>query len=583
MKHWLYQRQLNKYLIGSLSEQKKQMFEQHLASCAICREKLEMEQRFHQRITAALQPLNPSPAAQQRVHQMIFGLKPLPPPLQSARQITPLKFNRQLQYSAIAAMIIVGILYFWSILTAPSLTPIQVSKILGEGISFKSGQPQRIQKIDQQSTLLPGDILSTDDYSQALVNLNNISQVWLNRSSQLTFGKNPSTAIKLQQGEIYIAVAKPVRRFQVSTPFGNIRVTGTEFQVNVDTSQLKTTVTCVKGKTEFSNEYGTVIVPSGMQSFTKPEAPPIDPISIDIDPYLQWKELFDKYGKQANILGPDWVPVYWYSKPYPGFKNPFGPANPYSGKIVNTSDELYTTDLQEGKWFEAQGYDYNGIPFYVSRIRVPYSVPVYRVYHLYTDPRYGVVSTHYIVGSPLEMPDVYRMGWKLDKIIGYLYHYDTSSQYYPEGVTAVAQFKQNSFTAHHIHILAHSEQEERLRNNSDYTFQGFGNVYKIYTSPDGKLPTPQKLVPINGDELTDATVTLYWSPVSNTREYEVQVCRTILFNDAILSKIVTVPGAMFKLDPGTWYWRVRTRSKFGIWGEFEKRNDPEYYSFIIKS
>ena len=92
-----------------------------------------------------------------------------------------------------------------------------------------------------------------------------------------------------------------------------------------------------------------------------------------------------------------------------------------------------------------------------------------------------------------------------------------------------------------------------------------------------------KISPINNNEISYSTVNFYWVPVSNAQEYEVQVSRTNNFDESLQSEIVTLPGAEFNLEPGTWYWRVRTRSKYGIWGEFDKKDEPEYYTFTIKT
>lgn len=77
---------------------------------------------------------------------------------------------------------------------------------------------------------------------------------------------DPAAAITLDEGEIFIEVAKQDQadQFKVQTPSGVMSVRGTKFGVKVD--QGKATVNVVEGVVAALNDMGEVLLESGMAS-----------------------------------------------------------------------------------------------------------------------------------------------------------------------------------------------------------------------------------------------------------------------------------------------------------------------------
>ncbi len=256
--------------------------------------------------------------------------------------------------------------------------------------------------------------------------------------------------------------------------------------------------------------------------------------------------------------GPDWYPIYHFTKTYTSI----------------TIDDFYTMDSSEGT-----GYSYLGIPFYFSKSSSDNSTPVHRL--IYT---FGNKTIHFFTPSWDEWVNFDEpLGWKYEKIMGYVYMSSLPSNQFPNGVVDINRFNQQYlFGSRHIYAVSGSSESNSLLNDPLWRLEA---NYPFKTSPDGKLPCPQLTTPQNNATITSSPVTLHWNTISNVNSYIVQVSPTISFNQSVLSiQVWGVTSAVFNLSNGTWYWRVKTISNYqaqlnnGASGDFSS-----YYAFYLNT
>lgn len=74
---------------------------------------------------------------------------------------------------------------------------------------------------------------------------------------------------------------------KLTTPTTAVGIKGTEINLEA-TLEGRVTLTLVEGQAEFSNAYGKVVIPGGMQSTARPDAPPSAPLPVDVKSVIRW-------------------------------------------------------------------------------------------------------------------------------------------------------------------------------------------------------------------------------------------------------------------------------------------------------
>jgi|GEM_PF-2311513 len=106
--------------------------------------------------------------------------------------------------------------------------------------------------------LKQGDTVKLLDKSMALIELEDGSSLWLNRSTEINF-KSGKQKLGLKAGEIF-AIMKPQKEpFVIKTPSAILSVIGTDFNAKLKDNQ-KTVLSVLKGKVSFQNNTGKTIV-----------------------------------------------------------------------------------------------------------------------------------------------------------------------------------------------------------------------------------------------------------------------------------------------------------------------------------
>ncbi len=140
----------------------------------------------------------------------------------------------------------------------------QVASVEGK-IEIQRGVDERWVAVKLKDTLCEGDSLRSAERSRATIALANqaVFRIDQNSTIRLTNISNKPeerSFLKLLNGAIQSFSRKP-RQFEVSTPYLNGTIEGTEFVIRVTENQ--TILTVFEGSVRAANEQGTVAVPSG--------------------------------------------------------------------------------------------------------------------------------------------------------------------------------------------------------------------------------------------------------------------------------------------------------------------------------
>ena len=147
--------------------------------------------------------------------------------------------------------------------------------------------------------LYEGDVLRTEDASQALIEMKEGIEVALNEYTTLKLlyrwekAKGTTQIIRLKQGEIWVKTGSGPKQLEVETPVATAAVRETEFNIKVQ-DDGQTTLTVIQGTVEFGTAFGTCPIRTSTVSYgvrgkrcTKPE-------SVNVQPARAWLQVLGK-------------------------------------------------------------------------------------------------------------------------------------------------------------------------------------------------------------------------------------------------------------------------------------------------
>ena len=161
-------------------------------------------------------------------------------------------------------------------------------------------RPDKIEdRLQGQGTLqlYEGDVLRTEVASQALITIQEGTEVALNENTTLKLlyrwekARGITQILRLQQGEIWVKTGPGPKQLEVETPVATAAVRGTEFNIKVQ-DDGQTTLTVIQGTVEFGTAFGTCPIRTSTVSYgvrgkrcTKPE-------QVDVQPARAWLQGF---------------------------------------------------------------------------------------------------------------------------------------------------------------------------------------------------------------------------------------------------------------------------------------------------
>lgn len=168
--------------------------------------------------------------------------------------------------------------------------------------------------------------VATSVGKRTTVNLPDGTQVDLNAQTSLTVeASNGERRVRLGGGEAYFSVSKdPARPFIVETPAGSVRVTGTKFNVQTETTSAFD-VTVVEGSVQVRPSESTTSLPISMSAgdhlSVRPSVTSLHPASpAELEQVLAWRQgqivfegvplrealaRFARYHGRAIVAAPD--------------------------------------------------------------------------------------------------------------------------------------------------------------------------------------------------------------------------------------------------------------------------------------
>jgi tetratricopeptide (TPR) repeat protein len=164
----------------------------------------------------------------------------------------------------------------------------------------------RVAEVDEP--LCAGYVVEVGARSRAALQLANETTLRLDQRSRLVlsgFSADEGGALALGRGALHVLTRTP-RRFQVTTPFVNANVTGTEFTVRVDTAADVAVVSVMEGRVEARNESDMVVLAAGERAAGGRTGPLRKDIMVrargSVDWALHYPAIFD-CGLAAQIDG----------------------------------------------------------------------------------------------------------------------------------------------------------------------------------------------------------------------------------------------------------------------------------------
>ncbi|MNJ95512.1 fec operon regulator FecR [compost metagenome] len=189
----------------------------------------------------------------------------------------------------------------------------KVTLILGDGKEVELGKQQSITNADGaqiQTDANNGLVYQTEkkDGTKAIFNtlvipkgtsykliLDDLTQIWLNADSRLTYQVNFSATktreVYLEKGEAYFKVAKnPNKPFIVHNAIMSVQVLGTSFNMNTYSSKVITTL--VEGKVKLGSLDSTrqVFLTPGQQGSFDKFTGSLKKQDVDVFPFVAWKD-----------------------------------------------------------------------------------------------------------------------------------------------------------------------------------------------------------------------------------------------------------------------------------------------------
>lgn len=263
--------ELQAYLDGELSRSKELIVEEHLSSCIHCKTEFEQLRKGNAYLYESLSPYKLNESLDEHIMKR---LPELDTSYNQTHQITlrvkhqdesPYSFTNLFPYLALAAMTILGVFIFVS---WPHREISETQKI---GVAINIEGNSSIVENDLSSTINNLTPLKNDNYIETKEN--SIVYTYLMGNTILKLAENTririldERTVNLEKGKVNFDVGKSKKVFRVNTPQGVVTVFGTQFQIEVDSTQILTTV--LKGEVTVETANKFVVLKENQQVLLK--------------------------------------------------------------------------------------------------------------------------------------------------------------------------------------------------------------------------------------------------------------------------------------------------------------------------
>ncbi len=251
--------ELQAYLDGELSRAKQLIVEEHLSACIHCKTEFEQLRKSNAFLYESLSfyKLNESldehimkrlpeiDTSYNQTHQITLRVK--------HQDESPYSFSNIFPYLALAAMTILGVF----ILVSWPYREITETQRIGVAVNIE-GDSSIIEN-NLSSTIDNFTPLKNDNYIETKENSTVCS--YLKGNTILKLAENTririldERTVNLEKGKVSFDIGRSRKVFRVNTPQGVVTVFGTQFQVEVDSTQILTTVLKGEVTVETTNQF----------------------------------------------------------------------------------------------------------------------------------------------------------------------------------------------------------------------------------------------------------------------------------------------------------------------------------------
>jgi len=253
--------ELQAYLDGELSRAKELIVEEHLSACSQCKHEFEVLRKSNAHLYESLSPYKLNESLDE---QIMKKLPEIDVSYNQTHQITlrvkhqdesPYSFSNIFPYLALTAMTILGVFIFvsWPYRDISDSERIGVAINLEGNSSIINKDINNIMKEDNLASIKMDNYIETKE--------NSIVYSYLKGNSVLKLAGNTrikiidERTVNLEKGKVWFDIGKDKKVFRVNTPQGVVTVFGTEFQIEVDSSQILTTVHRGEVTVETANQF----------------------------------------------------------------------------------------------------------------------------------------------------------------------------------------------------------------------------------------------------------------------------------------------------------------------------------------
>lgn len=286
------------YIDGELAPAERVIFEQHVAECSGCAEQLKKHQRTSALLFEAFSDKKLTHSLRQRIMEHLPEIEPAP-----GESVEDVNWRakhprnayavmmRRLPLAVAVVLICVGVVIrvYWPDEDQPGAGVLGViTQTVGDP-TFLGTDGLLSEEAEVRNYVKPGGRYETGPGGAMMVSLLGPTTIKLSENTRVAI--QGDRRITVEEGEIFLEVARDKRRFLVHAPSGDITVLGTSFLVKVRPKD--TTVTVANGEVyvESSAEnHDFVVLNKGEQSTVRGNKSPTRPAAVDVKPMTAWAE-----------------------------------------------------------------------------------------------------------------------------------------------------------------------------------------------------------------------------------------------------------------------------------------------------
>ncbi|MGC9054772.1 MAG: FecR domain-containing protein, partial [Candidatus Hydrogenedens sp.] len=303
--------ELQAYIDGELSRSKELIVEEHLSACMHCKQEFEILRKSNAYLYESLSPYKLNESLDE---QIMKKLPEIDISYNQTHQITlrvkhqdesPYSFSNIFPYLALTAMTVLGVFIFVS---WPH-REISESQKVGIAINMSGNSSiinNNINNIMKEEDLTP---IKTDNYIETKED--SIVYTYLKGNSILKLAEKTririldERTVNLEKGKVLFDIGKDKKVFRVNTPQGIVTVFGTQFQVEVDSTQILTTVH--RGEVTVETAHQFVVLKQNQQVLLKGNTFASEVKTCDSNEIIAWSRNIEPseriLQKISNIFG----------------------------------------------------------------------------------------------------------------------------------------------------------------------------------------------------------------------------------------------------------------------------------------